>query len=225
MTPDEHAKYDSLLTEFQKWAPAALDSSQVTTDEEDNFCPIAVALCKAAEQNYKDLQNAYDRQDQVRAAWTCRNLMEIALYMKFVLQSEENANEFAEDRLIDASDAAIALKKVLAELNESDPSLEATIERIKKQMVSEGVTRTTFRSAKFMAKQLNLKVEYENMNRLCSKFVHPTAWSLFEPDQGPDKFPGAEEIFYACGAKYFDMLFAEIQAHVWKFGLHHKPKS
>jgi len=225
MTPAERAKFDSLLTDFQKWAPAALDSSQVTTDEEGNFCSIAIALCKAAEQNYKDLQNAYDRQDKVRAAWTCRNLMEIALYMKFVLQSKENAKEFAEDRLIDGSDVAIALKKLLAELNASDPSLEATIERIENQMVSEGVTRTTYRSARYITKQLNLKAEYGNMNRLCSKFVHPTAWSLFEADQGPDKFPGAEEIFYVYGAKYFDMLFAEIQAHVWKYGLHHRPKS
>jgi hypothetical protein len=48
------------------------------------------------------------------------------------------------------------------------------------------------------------------MNKICSEFVHPTAWSLFTADIGSERFPEARGVFYGCGAQYFAAVFAEI---------------
>lgn len=226
MDPHIRASFDSMFIEFQQWASVAFDPSKVTTEEQGNFCHITVALCLAAERNYEELRDAYDRQDQTQAAWACRNLMEIAIYMKFVLQSCEDAEEFAADRLIDARDIATAFKKIMAELSpdQPDPDLDATLWMIQKQMASEGVTRTEYLRVSDLAKRVKLRAEYDNMNRVCSKFVHPSAWSLFTGDQGLARFPSAGEIFYVYGVKYFAMVYAEIRPHVRKYGLHHRPK-
>jgi len=69
-------------------------------------------------------------------------------------------------------------------------------------MASEGVTRTQFLRIGYLAKQVGLKDEYENLNLVCSKFVHPTAWSLFAFDELPSKLPASGEILFAYGAKY-----------------------
>ena len=49
---------------------------------------------------------------QVTLAWACRNLLEIAVFSKYVLLSEKNAMEFAADRLIDALEIGVTLKKL-----------------------------------------------------------------------------------------------------------------
>jgi hypothetical protein len=75
------------------------------------FYHIMSVLTDAARSNYHELRKANDRDDQIMMAWACRNLLEIAVFSKYVLLSEVNASEFAADRLIDAAEIGHALKK------------------------------------------------------------------------------------------------------------------
>jgi hypothetical protein len=60
------------------------------------------------------------------------------------------------------------------------------------------------------------------MNQVCSKFVHPTAWSIFTAEFGSARFREGSEIFYITGAQYFSIAIAEIMPHIRKYGLKHK---
>jgi len=224
MDPTIRAKFDTAYMEFQRWTSSTFGPAKVQTEEEGNFLSTVTALCYGADQNYKALCQAYDQQDQTRVAWACRNLMEIAIYAKFALESKKNAEEFAADRLIDGRDITLALQKIVAELNPQhpDPDLDASLKSIEQQMASEGVTRTQFLRIGYLAKQVGLKDEYENLNLVCSKFVHPTAWSLFAFDELPSKLPASGEILFAYGAKYLATVHAEIRPHVKKYGFRHK---
>lgn len=45
-------------------------------------------------------------------AWACRNLLEIAIFSRFVLISPEKAKQFTDDRLIDGPEIAKGLRKL-----------------------------------------------------------------------------------------------------------------
>jgi len=225
MDSNIRTRFDAAFMEFRRWATVALDPAKVRTEEEGNFLSVVSALYYSADRNYAEMCDAYDRQDQVSVAWKCRNLMEIAIYATFALQSKQNADDFAADRLIDGRDIGIALQKIVAELNPSqtDPDLEASLKDIEKKMAAEHVTRTQFLRIGDLAKRVNLRDEYDNLNRVCSKFVHPTAWSIFAMDELPTRVPSAGEILFGYGAMYLAMVEAEIRPHVKKYGLRHKP--
>ena len=90
-------------------------------------------------------------------------------------------------------------------------------------MYAEGITRTRFLNTKDLAGQVGLQDDYETMNQVCSKFVHPTAWSIFIAELGSARFPDARDIFYTCGAKYSATVMTEIMPHIRQWGLRHKP--
>ena len=73
-------------------------------DEEGAFFHIVTALCAAVAKYYEPLRHSYDRQDLTMMAWSCRNLLEVAIYTSYVLKSNANADAFASDRLIDAEE-------------------------------------------------------------------------------------------------------------------------
>ena len=103
-------------------------------------------------------------------------------------------------------------------------TLDAVIDSFTRQMSDEGITRTKFLAIRDLAEQVGMLEVYDTMNKVCSKFVHPTAWSLLTADIGSARFPEARDILYGCGAEYFMTVFAEIAPHIRKWGLHHKPE-
>jgi Family of unknown function (DUF5677) len=193
-------------------------------EESGRFFHVVSVLSDAAMSNYRDLRKAFLGDQQTLAAWSCRNLHEIAIFTKFALSSKENAAEFAADRLIDGHQIGTALKSLELALNPglTVSALDPVIESFATQMKNEGVTRQKYLSTEKLAQQVGMRAEYETLNRLCSKFVHPTAWSLFTSDVALERFPGACEIFYGNGALHFTSVFATIAPHVRQWGLRHK---
>ena len=102
-------------------------------------------------------------------------------------------------------------------------AFDAVIDGFDIQMKTEGITRSNHLNMSNLAKQVGLKDEFDAVNQVCSKFVHPTSWSIFTAELGTDRFRDARDIFYTCGAQYFSMAFAEIAPHIRKWGLRHKP--
>jgi hypothetical protein len=202
-----------------------------------------LVLVNAAKENYAKLGTALTEDDQVQLSWACRNLLEIAIFSKYVLISAEKATEFADDRLIDALQIGIALKKLEQDARKTRQSLQtkngddgqptpdvstdadAIIEDYRKQLQEAGVSREKPLRVSDLAKTVGLNDEYEAINKLCSKLVHPTAWSLFTADVGSRRFPGASEILFMCGALYASMVYGDFLPHVKKWGLRHRPSA
>lgn len=201
-------------------------SLQPTDEETGSFYHIVSALSDATKRNYLTLRRAFEDDEQTLMAWSCRNLLELAIFTKFALSSKANSDEFAADRLIDGLQIGTYLKKLERNQNPglTTSTLDAVIDRFAAKLKDEGITRTAFLPVNELSKKVGMHNDYETMHRVCSKFVHPTAWSLLTSDIGSERFPEARNIFYACGALYFSIVFAEIVPHVRKWGLKHRPE-
>jgi hypothetical protein len=214
---------DFTLESLRNFCVKTLDPQNVT-EENSKFCQVVLALCTAAESNYEKLRESYDKADYVSLALSCRNLLEVAIFTQFVLQSKANADEFAADRLIDTADIAISLKSLVSQLQPSGDvaDLDEAIRLCHKQVAEEGVSRDKYLRTSQLATKLNMRAEYDSMNTLCSKFVHPTSWSLFNLSEVATQFPIARELLFSVGAKYLAMVYAEVRPHITKYGLQHK---
>jgi hypothetical protein len=217
-------RIDDGFVEFQKFVAANLNPSLVKDEETGRFVQVALSLCQATEENFTMLRRAYEAHNDAVMAWGCRNLLEVLVFTRYALKCKKNAEEFAADRLIDAFDIATTLKKLELHFDpkSSATELNASIDECSKQMQQENVARRKFLSVKDLAQQVNMLSEYELMNKVCSKFVHPTAWSIFTSDSRPARMPMARDLFLLYGAEYFTGVFAEIAPHVRKYGLRHK---
>jgi|SRR6266700_804873 len=79
----------------------AFRNSLKPVDEENGwFFQIVSELMDATLSNYSRLKQGYNEKSPL-LAWACRNLLELAIFSKYVLISEANARRFALDRLID----------------------------------------------------------------------------------------------------------------------------
>jgi hypothetical protein len=74
------------------------------------FFQIVFELMDATLSNYQQLRVGYIEDNSQLLAWACRNLLELAIFTKYVLISEANARRFADDRLIDGCDIITSLK-------------------------------------------------------------------------------------------------------------------
>lgn len=211
----------------------------IPTDEvSGRFYHIMSVLTDAARSNYQALRKAHRCDDQIVMAWACRNLLEITVFSKYVLQSEQNANEFAADRLIDAVEIGTALKKLQDLINreiaaeggtvagqqiqETLAGADQIIDKYTKLLAQEQVSRQRPLKVVELARRVDLGDAYDGMNKLCSKLVHPTAWSLFTAEVGSERFPEVSEIFLVYGAQYYSMVLAEFLPHIRQWGLRHK---
>ncbi len=214
---------DSAFESFRRFCVKALDPKNVT-EENSKFCQVVLALCTAAESNYEKLRESYDKTDYVSLALSCRNLLEVAIFTQFVLQCKSNADEFAADRLIDTADIAISLKNLVSQLQPPGETadLDKTIRLCHNQIAEEGVNRDKYLKTSQLATKLNMRSEYDSMNTLSSKFVHPTSWSLFNLSEVSTQFPIARKLLFSEGAKYMAMVYAAVRPHIEKYGLRHR---
>ena len=113
-------------------------------DENFFFFEIVRELVDAVLTNYRQLRQSYVDRDYPRLAWACRNLLELTIFLKYVLLSESNARRFADDRLVDGCEIIGALRAL--ELHYDPASsvgpLDGLLTGMRSQMAAEGVTST-----------------------------------------------------------------------------------
>jgi hypothetical protein len=195
------------------------------SDAKDNwFFQIIFELIDTTLTNYDHLKIGYSNNDDHLLAWACRNLLELTVFAKYVLISEDNARRFAQDRLIDGCDIIRSLKALELHANpQSDNALlDDALTRMQAQMASEGITLQKYLSTSVLAGHVGMKEEYDCMNRVCSKLVHPTAWSILAVNSGENAFTQARPLLFTMGAGYGCDLFCSIRDHHAVYGI--KPK-
>src|ERR1019366_1326996 len=165
MKPEFRRTTDDGFAKFQRFIREHLDCPKVVTEAEVGaFCHIVSALCGAVVRNFQVLGQAYDAGDQTMMAWSCRNLLELVIFTKFVLTSKANADEFAADRLVDVHEIASAFKRMQSELdpNASDPQMDEVLKTTEAQMKAEGVRLRKPLSIANLARLVNDYPEYSN---------------------------------------------------------------
>jgi hypothetical protein len=175
--------------------------------------------------NYRQLRMGYNEGNFPLSAWACRNLLELAIFTRYVLISEANARRFADDRLIDGCEIITSLRTLEHHIapNSDTPWLDDALARMQAQMVAEGVTAKRYLATAELAGIVGMKEDYACMNKVCSKLVHPTAWSVLAMNKGENSFSQAREIFFIAGVQYGCDLYLAIQAHNATHGMKPKP--
>ena len=205
---------------------ALINSFPIPTDEETGrFYHITTGLSRTALNNYNLLRRAFDDDAQDYLAWACRNLLEVAVFMRCVLSSQAKADEFATHRWIDGIEVVERLKKLDLLMNPSltISAFDAKLRDFNQQMTADGVVRTAHLITRDWAKAAGMIEEFDCLNKVCSKFVHPTVWSILTEDIGSARFPDARDLFYGFGANYLMDIYVRFKEHVEAHGLKHKP--
>lgn len=205
-----------------------------------NLYHIVTGISTVAMKNYKKLRLAFSDDCQDMLAWSCRNLLELDIFTKYVLISKANSDEFAAHRLIDGIEIAEQLKDLELVLNPnlSSSAFDPLITEFNQKMDAEAVVRTRFLSTRKWATAVaaaaaanrsesdaKMVEKFDTVNKVCSKLVHPTAWAILTDDIGSRRFPDARHLFYGLGAECFMSIFVAFKGHVKQFGLVHPPKS
>jgi len=189
------------------------------------FYQVVSELLDATLYNYRHLKTSYKKKDYPRLGWACRNLLELTIFTKYVLISAANARRFGQDRLVDGWDIIRSLKALeLHYTPKSDTSLlDDALSRMQAQMRLEGVAETQYLRANVLADVVGMRADYTYINRVCSKLVHPTAWSLLAMNKEDNSFSQSLEMFFGYGVMYLGEVYLAIKTHDETHGMKPSP--
>jgi hypothetical protein len=150
-------------------------------------------------------------------AWAARNLLELNIWAQYVTQSFEQAERFYQDWVIDGSELFQSLQDWRVAGGEPpDRVTWALVESMKKSKTDCGLTtKTSFLRVGDVALGA-LKEEFKHMNRVFSKLVHPTAWSILKMPHHFD-LKNTRRLLFTKGATYglqvSDTLYNHYKSH------------
>jgi hypothetical protein len=189
------------------------------------FFQIVFELVDATLSNCDQMRLGYNGKNDHLLAWGCRNLLELAIFTRFVLVSEANARRFAGDRLVDGCDIITSLRALELHIDsQSDTTLlDEALCRMQAQMTAEGVTTKRYLATADLAEMVGMKEEFVCMNKVCSKLVHPTAWSILAVNKGDNAFTQGRPVLFQAGGRYGCEVYLAVKEHNAKHGMRPKP--
>jgi hypothetical protein len=183
------------------------------------FVSLLFCLLSSCLREYKHLKIGYEKYTGLEA-WACRNLLELNIFTRYILLSETNARRFIGDRLIDGADIFESSKEWLSNLKPEaqTPELDETIRKTRELMQAEGIDAVAHLRTRALAAEMGMIDDYRYMNRLCSKLVHPTAWSVLAMnDEG--ELGQLKLILFNQGVRYGLEMGDAMREHVDRYGL------
>lgn len=140
--------------------------------------------------NFLELMDAHEGRPLPKLAWVARNILEISIWVEYCSLSEKNAHRFYTDIIHDVFDVIEAAEKASSE-DVSVPDFASARAEVHKiagrfQVANPGDPYTR---VEYAAQAIGQLTEYKALNRLLSKFAHPTAMSIFArilPEQDKD---------------------------------------
>jgi hypothetical protein len=180
------------------------------------FKNVLICLLSALLREYRSLTVGFRRSTPL-LAWACRNMLELNIYTKYVLLNGSNAKDFVDDMWIDAIEVFCSFRLWITFQDPAavTPELDQTIANFRSEKAKQGVTRTKYLRAHDMAAAVNLGEEYRHMNKVASKLVHPTAFSVLTPfDQ--NELGHLKPILFNTGVRFGIEAFDHIRQYIIK---------
>ena len=179
------------------------------------FKNLLICLLSALLREYRSLTVGFKKSTPL-LAWACRNMLELNICTKYVLLGS-NAKNFVDEMWIDAIDVFSSFRDWVKFHDPAcvTPELDQTIANFLSEKAKQGVTRTKYLRTQEMAAAVNFSEEYQHMNKVTSKLVHQTAFSVLTPfDQGE---PGdLRRILFNAGVRFGVEAFNDIQQYIVK---------
>jgi len=163
---------------------------------------VAHNLLNSVSKQYQNLKFGYEK-DTALEAWACRNLLELDVYIRYVLKSESNARRFVGDVTIDGIDIFESMKKWMEYVSPESENLELkeTLRLAYERRNAEGLNNEKYLNVRALAKEVGMEVDYDHTFKLCSKLVHPTAFSLLSMNDDGE-YAYFREILFHAGMRY-----------------------
>ena len=187
------------------------------------FHNVLVSLISALVREYRSLVIGYKKSTPL-LAWVCRNMLELNIYTKYALIKGSNARDFVDDRWIDAIEIFEPFRNWVRfhDPGTLTPGIDETIRNFETEKAKQGITRTGYLRMKKMASDVNSREDYEHMNKVASKLIHPTAFSVLGAfDEG--ELAELKPILFNSGLRFGVQAFNEIKQYVMKNGVEPLP--
>ena len=127
---------------------------------------------------------------------------------------------------MDALDVFSSFRKWFAALEPTlpTPELDAVLKTFQDTRADVGINRKKYRTTRELAQVLSREADYDHANKVSSKLIHPTAWSLLSVDLEKDDVL-MHPYIYQAGSKYFAESFLRIRNYVARYGTKPVPKA
>jgi hypothetical protein len=81
------------------------------------------------------------------------------------------------------------------------PELDETLRHTYERKASEGLADTKFLDTRQLAEEVGMTADYKYIAKVCSKLVHPTAWSVLSKSSGTEEAQFRHMLFH-IGARF-----------------------
>jgi hypothetical protein len=173
---------------------------------------------------YKPLLASYDEKNIRASAWLARNLLELNIWLTYCVKSRDDAKRFYDDKARDMFDFLNHMEVLMKLPDRADLSMADLIDGTRKRILDWAETDgcedidETYQRVHTAAQELGLGAFFRSMNKMLSKFAHPTAMMVFSyPDeasraQGCAFFLAVGMILCAVSMDEFDRYARAISA-------------
>lgn len=148
---------------------------------------VYVDLVESIEHYRELLQRAKRRGRLDYVAWITRNLLELRVWAEYCGKSTENAYDFYCDAVRDLVD-------MLRKFGDPSPELEVQLQKAK-AFIGDLKPHHKFKHVDRVAEELGIEDFYEKNWKVLSKYVHPTAMSIFARFRGKAEARARKEFF------------------------------
>ena len=185
----------------------------------DWYRDLLLCLVNSTLSEHVNLKIGYQRSTAFES-WACRNLLELSIFTKYISLSEKNAKRFVDDRLIDGIELFESFEAWYAYIDpqRQPPELDRILARLRAQKARAGLTVTRFLSANELAKIVGMEAEFKHMNKVCSKFIHPTAWSVLNA-LDERELRGMRSVLLISGVTYGLQICTTLRNHIDRLGV------
>jgi hypothetical protein len=187
------------------------------------FQNILICLLNALQREYRSLRVGFEKSTPL-LAWACRNMLELNIYTKYTLLKGSNAKDFADDRWIDAIEMFSSFRTWINfyDPGGATPGLDQAITNFSEEKAKRGITRAKYMRMETMAAAVNFSEDYKHINKVASKLVHPTAFSVLGSfDEG--ELGQLKPILLNNGVRFMVEAVADIRRYVKTNGVEPLP--
>lgn len=171
--------------------------------------------------SHQALVVAYAAKDVSSCAWRTRNLLELTVWVAYCIQSSENAKRFYDDKARDVFEMLDSVKGLAALGDTPDLNLSTLIDetrtRVEEKAKALGYEDIdeAYQRVNNAAQEVGFGPFFGGINKMLSKFAHPTAMMVFSLlDEGDRN--RACVIFLVLGMILCMMAMQEFEAYVKK---------
>jgi len=194
------------------------------TDSDMLFRNLCIEIMNGVAKEYQHLKIGAQKAPQF-AAWAARNLLELRIIARFVVKSKENAYRFINDMYPDGIELFEAVVRIQERVKtqegievDSTPARQ-TLSNLQAEKLKRGLTHTDGHLEMLeLAKHVGLRGEYVDVNKICSKLVHRTAFSVLV-FESKDELAYIGPLMFHFGVQYGLDAWGTLGEHIEKHGM------